>query len=41
MIDIEKQLKHLHYQVVNLEKYEYLTGADLGFNPDVIQKAKS
>ena len=23
-----------------LEKYEYLTGKDLGFKPDVIQKAK-
>ena len=23
-----------------LEKYEYLTGEDLGYKPDVIQKAK-
>ena len=23
-----------------LEKYEYLTGGDLGYKPDVIQKAK-
>ena len=23
-----------------IEKYEYLTGKDLGYNPDVIQKAK-
>ena len=23
-----------------LEKYEYLTGADLGYKPDVIQKTK-
>ena len=23
-----------------LEKYEYLTGEDLGYNPDVVQKAK-
>ena len=23
-----------------LEKYEYLTGEDLGYNPDVIQKTK-
>ena len=23
-----------------LDKYEYLTGEDLGYNPDVIQKAK-
>ena len=24
----------------NLEKYEYLTGEDLGYKPDVVQKAK-
>ena len=24
----------------DLEKYEYLTGKDLGYKPDVIQKAK-
>ena len=24
----------------NLEKYEYLTGEDLGYKPDVIQRAK-
>ena len=25
---------------VELEKYEYLTGEDLGYKPDVVQKAK-
>ena len=24
----------------DLEKYEYLTGEDLGYKPDVVQKAK-
>ena len=24
----------------NLEKYEYLTGHDLGYKPDVVRKAK-
>ena len=25
----------------DLDKYEYLTGEDLGYKPDVIQRAKS
>ena len=37
MISIEKQLK---YSRGELGKYEYLTGGDLGYRPNVIQKAK-
>ena len=40
MILIDKQLKYLHYQGGELEKYEYLTGENLGYKPDVAQKAK-
>ena len=28
------------YSSGELEKYEYLTGENVGYNPDVIQKAK-
>ena len=38
--DLDKQLKYLHYQVAKNRKIEYLTVEDLGYKPDVIQKAK-
>ena len=34
---MEKQLK---FSSGELQKYKYLTGEDLGYKPDVIQKAK-
>ena len=39
--DIDRQLAKISgLSSKNLEKYEYLTGEDLGYKPDVIQRAK-
>ena len=40
MIWVEKQLKYLLYLLKILEKYEYLTGEDLGHRPSVLEKTK-
>ena len=40
MIQIDQQLKYLHYHQVNQKKFEYLTGEDLGYKPDVVEQAK-
>ena len=40
MIQIDQQLKYLHYQQVNQKKFEYLTGEDLRYKPDVVEQAK-
>ena len=40
MIWVEKQLKYLLYLLKILEKYEYLTGEDLGHRPSVLGKTK-
>ena len=38
-IQIEKQLKFLHYHLMN-QKYELFTGKDLGFKRGVVEKIK-
>ena len=39
--DIDTQLAKISgLSSKNLEKYEYLSGEDLGYKPDVIQRAK-
>ena len=39
--DIDRQLAKISgLSSKNLEKYEYLSGEDLGYKPDVIQRAK-
>ena len=40
MIQIEKQLKFLHYHPKELDKYEYLTGEDLGYKSGLVEQAK-
>ena len=40
MIQIEKQLKISALLSKELDKYEYLTGEDLGYKPGVVEKVK-
>ena len=40
MNQIDQQLKYLHYHQVNQKKFKYLTGAGLGYKPDVVEQAK-
>ena len=39
-IQTEKQQKFLQYHLVNLKKYGYLIGEDLGYKPGVFEKNK-
>ena len=40
MIWVGKQLKFLLSSINLLDKYEYLTGEDLGYKPNVLEKVK-
>ena len=40
MIQTEKWLKYLPLSSDNLDKYEYLTGEDLGFNTNTAEQAR-
>ena len=40
MLQTEKQLKYLHCLFNNLDKYEYLTGEDLGHRPSTVEQAR-
>ena len=39
MVQTENQLKYLHFFSNKFDKYEYLTGEDLGLKPSTVKQA--